>query len=304
MPDVAAWTEFRRRCLKPDSDRLGTWTARRIARPTALRITWLVAPLGVTAHQATLLAALTALAAMVGFAHGSSLGWLIGAVLLEAWYVLDHVDGQLARRRGTASLDGTTFDYLMHHSVNLLLPTALAYGVTRQTGEPAWCLVGAAWSWGMLLLGLRHDARYKSFIQRLKHLHGTLHVVGGGGGRPTPAAWPQRRLRSVAKWCLLKLYEAHALAHLLLVIAAARLLFLTWQEFLAIATVALPALPAVPLAAYFAARDLRRSEAETQFAAWFRVPEGATLEFRDGHWYVETEPTPCAAAIDRDKAVS
>lgn len=303
MPDVA-WAEFRRRCLKPDSDRLGTWTARRIARPVALRITWIVAPLGVTAHQATLFAGLTALAAMVGFAHGSPIGWLVGAALLEAWYVLDHVDGQLARRRETASLDGTTLDYLMHHSISLLLPTALAYGVVRQTGSPAWCLVGAAWSWGMLLLGLRHDARYKSFVQRLKLLYGTLHVVGGGGGRPTPAAWPKRRVRNLAGWCLLKLFEAHTLAHLLLFVSAARLFFPIVQEFLAIATVAVPALPAVPLAVYFIARDLRCHEAETQFAAWFRVPEGATLEFRDGRWYVDENATSTETEVDRRQKVA
>lgn len=303
MPDVANWVEFRRRCLKPDSDRIGTWTARRIARPVALRITWLIAPLGVTAHQATLVASLTALAAMVGFAHGSPIGWFVGAVLLEIWYVLDHVDGQLARRRGTASLDGTTLDYLMHHSLHLLLPTALAFGVVRLTGRPEWCLAGAAWSWGMLMLGLRHDARYKSFIQRLKHVHGTLHVVGGGGGRPTPAVWPRLRARSLAAWCLLKLQEVHALAHVLLFVSAARLLFPLAQEFLAIAMTAVPALPAIPLAVFFISRDLRCGEAEMQFAAWYRVADGSSLEFRNGHWFVDpSDSSPTAEVNRRDAA--
>lgn len=287
MSDVG-WVEFRRRCLKTDSDRIGTWTARRIARPTALWITWLAAPCGVTANQATLLAALTALGAMIGFGYGSPLSWLSGAVLLEIWYILDHVDGQLARHRGTAGLNGTTLDYLMHHSINLLLPISLAYGIVRQTGNPAWILVGVAWSWGMLLLGLRHDARYKSFIQRLKTVHGTLHVIGGGGGRPMASAWPQPTVRSWLAWCLLKLQEAHALAHFLAVVSLARLLLPTAQEYLAIAATALPALPAVPLAIYFIARDLNRGEAEAQFAAWYQPPAGAELVHRDGYWFVET----------------
>lgn len=304
MSDVVTWAEFSRRCLKPDSDRLGTWTARRIARPAALRITWIVAPLGVTAHQATLCASLTALAAMTGFAHGSSVGWLVGAVLLEVWYVLDHVDGQLARRRGTASLDGTTLDYLMHHSINLLLPLSLAYGVVRQTGNPAWFLVGTAWSWGMLLLGLRHDARYKSFIQRLKQVYGTLHTIGGGGGRPTPSAWPRFSVRGLAGWCLLKLQEAHALAHLLVLVSMARLLFPAADEMLAVATLAVPALPAIPLAFYFTARELRRGEAEAQFGAWYRVPEGSSLEFRDGRWYVESDADAATGESNRRRTAA
>lgn len=287
MPDSVAWADFRRRCLKPDSDRLGTWTARRIARPIALRITHVVAPYGFSAHQATLTASLTALAAVACFDWGTPFAWLIGALLLEGWYVLDHVDGQLARWRGTASLDGTTLDYLMHHSVNALLPLSIAFGIARTSGELGWCLLGAIWSWGMLLLGIRHDTRYKSFIQRLKHVHGTLHVVGGGGGRPVPSAWPKANLRGLIGWCGQKLFEAQALAHVLLIVAAARCLLADYEQALAIATLAVPALLATPLAAFLIARELRRGEAEKQFAAWFRVPDEESLEFRDGHWFVE-----------------
>jgi hypothetical protein len=236
--------ELRTRCLKPDSDRIGTWTARRLARPIALRITRVVLPTGISAHQTTLFAALAALAAACGLAHGTPGGWLCGAVLLEVWYVFDHVDGQLARWHRTASLDGTTLDYLMHHGVNLIVPQAIALGLVRLTGEPTWFVLGTAWSWGLVTAGLRHDARYKSFIQRLKSLDGELTVVGGGGGRRVPGAWPRPNIRDVASWCVQKVCEMHVLAHLLLVIAVGRLLLPDRQTEVALTSAALLTVPA------------------------------------------------------------
>lgn len=288
MPDVAR-SEFRRRCLKPDSDRLGTWTARRLARPAALHITRIVAPTGVTAHQVTLIAALTALAAAGGFAQGTPAGVLTGALLLELWYVLDHVDGQLARWRGTASLDGTTLDYLMHHGVNLVVPQAVALGLVRQTGEPLWFVLGTAWSCGLVLLGLRHDARYKAFIQRLKLVEGELRVVGGGGGRPLPASWPRPTLRGWAAWIVQKLGEMHVIAHLLTLVGTVGVLLPNIATWLVPATMTTLAVPAVALAGYFTLRSTMRGDAEAEFAAWYRVPDDAALEYRDGRWIVGPE---------------
>lgn len=280
------WREFRRRCSKPNGERLGSWTAQRIARPVALRITRLVIPLGVTAHQTTLLALLTALSAACGFACGTPLGWLWGAIALEAWYVLDHVDGQLARWRGTASLDGTAFDYLMHHAVNLVIPQSVAFGLMRVSGQPAWVLVGTAWSCGLVLLGVLNDVRYKAFIQRLKLVEGRLLVEGGGGGRPSPAAWPRFDWKSLTTWCLRKSCEMHVLAHVFCIVAAVRWFFPDVEPWTAFGTVAMLTLPAVLSPVLVLARSLRRGDAEAEFAAWYRVPPDATLEFRDGRYVV------------------
>ena len=193
MVDVAS-EQWRRRCLKPNPDRWGTWTARRFGRPVALRLTRVAEALGITADQATAAAATAMLAAVAAFAYGTPSAWLVGSLLLVVWYLLDHVDGQLARLNGTASLDGTTVDYLMHHSWNLLVPSAVGFGLARRFDEPLWCAAGLAWSWGALMITLRHDARYKAFFQRLKLLRGEVRTVGGGGVAPRPhpgrdAAW-------------------------------------------------------------------------------------------------------------------
>jgi len=286
--DDLDWAAFRRRCLKPDPDRLGTWTARRLGRPAALHVTRLVAPRGMTADHATIGAMLAALAAVAAFGVGTSIGWLIGALLLPLWYLLDHVDGQLARFHRTASLDGTTVDYLMHHSLNILLPLGLGFGLLRETGSSAWILAGIAWGWGALVIGLRHDARYKAFVQRLKLLHGELRVVGGGGGRPEAAHTPRRSAKQLFRWLVLKAYEAHVVMGVLLVLTAIRFFAADTGIVLAKLYVAIMALPAPLVAVLLVVRGFKSDEAEREFAAWYRVRETDTLEFRDGWWHVDS----------------
>ena len=73
----------------------------------ALRITWVIAPYGVSAHAATLAALACGLGGALALGWGTHAGCLLGVALLHTWYLLDHVDGQLARLQGVASLDGT-----------------------------------------------------------------------------------------------------------------------------------------------------------------------------------------------------
>jgi phosphatidylglycerophosphate synthase len=285
MSNAETWSAFRRRCYKPGSSRLGTRTARYVARPIALGITWLVLPLGVTAHQATTASMVVALTAVFVLGVGSPVAGLVGGVLLELWYLVDHVDGQIARARGTASLDGTALDYLMHHLVNFAVPLGAAYGMVRETGSPAWFIGGAVWSAALLAIGLRHDVRYKAFVQRLKVVVGTLDAIGGGGGRPAVAPDPVGA-RGVAAWCILKLTEMHVLAHLFVVVGIVRSMSAALDHLAATAMFAVPALAACVAAVLLIVRELHSGEAETQFKAWFRVPDDHGLVYRDGFWHV------------------
>jgi hypothetical protein len=148
----------------------------------------------------------------------------------------------------------------------------------------------------LVLLGLRHDARYKAFVQRLKLVDGELRTIGGGGGRPLPADWPRPTLRSWIAWSVQKLGEMHVIAHLLTVVSLVGVCLPGVALRLAAATFAVLAVPAVALAGYFILRSTMRGEAEAEFAAWHRVPHDAFLEFRDGRWVVEA-----ATSTSRDR---
>jgi phosphatidylglycerophosphate synthase len=280
--------ELAQRCQKPDHRRIGNWMARRVARPVALRITWLVADWGVSANMATLSAWVFGLAAAAALAYGSIASWLVGAALLQVWYVLDHVDGQLARLRGTSSLDGVQLDYLMHHTLNVLLPLGIGWGIFFTSGQPVWMLLGVVWGSALLLVTLQHDARYKAFIQRLKRVRGTLRVVGGAGYRPTAQPpIPRHPLRRAA-WAARKACEAHVLMNLVTLVAVAQWALddhmLTWARSYAV----LATLLGLGVAVWTIAGAQREHDCEQEFARWFQVEPGSELVYEDGQWMVQS----------------
>ena len=282
-------------CQKPDHRRIGNLYARRVARPLALRVTWVVLPWGISAHAMTLAAWLVAIAAAIAFALGTALGWLFGAALLQLWYLLDHVDGQLARARGTASLDGAQLDYLMHHTVNLLLPLGIGLGLFVRRLEPHWLAIGLAWGMATLLLRLRHDATYKAFFQRFKRVRGRLIIVGGGGGRPVPPAGPPHELRRLAVWSVRKLSEIHVVMNCVAVVAIVQWALKDASLMMGAVYTAMMGLLVAVLCVATLARSLAHEDAEREFAAWCRPPEGYDLVYSDGWWeLVNCEATQTA----------
>jgi phosphatidylglycerophosphate synthase len=278
--------ELERRCQKPDHRRLGNWMARRITRPAALRITWVVAPWGVSANAATLLAWACGAAAAAALGWGTTAGWLTAAGLLQLWYLLDHVDGQLARLRGTASLDGVQLDYLMHHTIHLLVPLGIGFGLFVRCVEPLWLLGGLLWGLALLLITLHHDARYKAFVQRLKRIRGRLHVDGGAGARPTAQPPLPRRVLPLAARTARKACEMHVVMNVLSVVAVAGWLLGDTELLIGRAYLGLMTPTAVAVAVWTIVRSQRSQSAEREFAAWYRVPPGHDLVFSDGWWLV------------------
>jgi len=278
--------DWERRCQKADHRRVGNWLARRVARPAALRITRMVAPWGVKPHLATFVAWGVGLAAMVAFGWGTPAGWIAGAALLHLWYLLDHVDGQLARFHRCETLDGAQLDYLMHHTINLLLPVGIGWGVAVARNQPAWTLVGVAAGAGLLLLGLVHDTRYKAFVKRWKRLRGELVLQGGGGGRPAPPTKPGGGMLRRGAWCLRKVCEVHGILTALPLLAV--VMYLTSDVRLTAGCIYLLILAGASLflAAVSLARGLRQEAAEREFAAWFHPAEGCYLTLEEGWWEV------------------
>jgi hypothetical protein len=267
--------ELRGRVHKARHREIGSWLARRVGRPTAVYGTWVAVRVGASAHQVTLLALAASVASALAIATGGRAAFVAGVALAYIAFWLDHVDGQVARWRGTASLSGVYFDYLMHHAASLGLGFALGYGLAARTGEPRWAAAGFAIAFGWLGLGLHNDCRYKAFFQRLKRESRTYRVDGGSGGRPAPPArWPGRGLGALT-WPAYKLCEPPSilvsLAILALVALAAPALWLAlWRGGVLVMAVAAPA-----LAIGRAARAVARLAVDQEFDRWFHPWEGA-----------------------------
>jgi hypothetical protein len=249
---------------------IGSWLARRVGRPAAVYGTWLALRLGISAHQVTVAALCANMAAALVLASGTRGGFIagVGLALLAFW--LDHVDGQVARWRGSVSLSGVYLDYLMHHAATLGLGFALGYGLAARTGDLRWAAAGFTAALGLTGLSLHNDCRYKAFFQRLKRETGSFRVDGGSGGRPAPAApWPRRGLGALS-WPLLKACEPHSLlielaALAMLAVVAPPLWLALWRNGVRALAVVAPV-----LAIARAAKAVACGAADQEFDHWFR----------------------------------
>jgi phosphatidylglycerophosphate synthase len=149
-----------------------------VARPLAAVLLVPLARTRVTPNQVTLatLVVFVAGAAMLAVCPGR--GVLVGAVaILELSYVLDCVDGQLARLKGTSSPVGAHLDFLMDEIKAFVLVAAVAIRLWRGTHADRWLVEG--------LLGLAAVATAISlttFVRRPEYAAATGAAVAHGAG--------------------------------------------------------------------------------------------------------------------------
>jgi hypothetical protein len=102
--------------------------ATHVAGPIAFRIVgrWVDAP--ITPNQVTALSFLAIALAALAAARGTFPGNLLAILLLQASFVLDMVDGQLARARGAGSAYGAYLDEVSDRVGEALLYAGIAFG--------------------------------------------------------------------------------------------------------------------------------------------------------------------------------
>jgi hypothetical protein len=119
------------------------WFTEWICRPPAALLVYLLRNTPVTPNQVTVLSA--ALAAGSGAMYALLPGhlWLIAATLvLELSFILDCVDGQLARIRRSTSTLGHLLDFLMDEIKALLVFGCIAIRLWRDTAEELYLVAG------------------------------------------------------------------------------------------------------------------------------------------------------------------
>ena len=91
----------------------------------------------------TLVSLAVGVLAAAAFATGERAGLVAGAMLLQAAFTLDCVDGQLARYTRQFSKLGAWLDSIFDRTKEYVVFAGLAIGASR-TGDPVWLLAGAA----------------------------------------------------------------------------------------------------------------------------------------------------------------
>lgn len=211
-------------CQKPRYKEVGNWMVRTFLRDAALRITWLLLLTGVTANQVTLASLVVALLGVFLFTCHPEFCFFLGSALLQMWYLLDHVDGQIARYRETACLSGRFFDFLTHHIIHATIFFALGLYGFNATGHFVLVIWGFVAALSMAVFNLVNDTKYKTFFEALAAGKAFRMVAEEGNkDRAREGENPSRELRKIFSF-FHKLCEIHVLMNILTAVSVLELL--------------------------------------------------------------------------------
>lgn len=122
------------------------WFTQHVARPPAAALVYLLRNTPITPNQVTFLATVVCAAAgaILALTPGSYWGLVIGALVFELSFVLDCVDGQLARLKKIASPLGHLLDFLMDELKATLVYGCVTIRLWQEWGDDRVLLVGLA----------------------------------------------------------------------------------------------------------------------------------------------------------------
>ena len=267
---VESLKELNAICQKPHYREVGNWMVRRVLRDLALPVTWFLLHTPVTANQMTALAFLAGGTGAALMAFPSSAAFLAGALFLQFWYYLDHVDGQIARYRGTACLTGRFFDFVMHQVIHGLILFALGFFVFQQTGQAVFVIWGFAGSLSTMTFNYLYDAQYKTFFEKLRTLD-RVEIRRSEELPPKPQSrTPSGKFKKLFSLCH-KLHEIHVMMNILTLAAVLQFVpgfrAIPWRTLLFVFYgLAAPLLAFVKLA-YM----LRKRAVDAEFDALFKI---------------------------------
>lgn len=144
--------------------RYAKWVTHRITPA----VVYLAGRMGLTPDQVTLASVVLGWAAAACLAQ-AQLGWIAaGAVLVEAYYVLDSVDGQLARWKKIFSKSGAFLDVMGNYLVHPWIFVCLGVGLARLGLGWFPVMLGASAGFGYLWLGVLWEVRSNIVLQSLR----------------------------------------------------------------------------------------------------------------------------------------
>ncbi len=121
------------------------WFTQHIARPPAAVLVWMFRGTPITPNQVTFLATLVAAGAgAILVVWPSWVGLVVAAAVFELSFVLDCVDGMLARLRKIASPLGHLLDFLMDELKAMFIYGCVAIRLWREADDARLLVVGLA----------------------------------------------------------------------------------------------------------------------------------------------------------------
>jgi hypothetical protein len=139
-----------------------------ILRKISIRVTWAFLHIPINANGVTFLFILTGIGICLVFLQGTKPAFFIGALSLQFWYVLDLVDGEVARYRKQSVATGRFFDYMAHYIVHPWFFIAIGFGLYRSYGNLAIFLCSILAGYSVHLVEVLLDVYNSVLYRRLK----------------------------------------------------------------------------------------------------------------------------------------
>jgi len=168
MKKIESLKKLNKIVQKPNYKTVGNWMVRNITRDMALPLTWALLHTPVSANGVTFISLIVGMSGCVFLSFETDAYFLWGAILLQFWYLLDHVDGQIARYRNQSSVTGIFFDYITHHIIHIGVFIGIGWSVYTHTLEVVYILLGIITATSILVLNLIYDCQYKAFFHWIK----------------------------------------------------------------------------------------------------------------------------------------
>ena len=115
-----------------------------VFRPLSFLVTPAVMSLGLSANQVTYVGGALGVASLALFAVGGHGLWVAGVALFSLYFLMDAVDGNVARITDSATYFGKFLDGAVDTLLISLLPASVGLGLYVETAQPTWLVVGAA----------------------------------------------------------------------------------------------------------------------------------------------------------------
>jgi len=184
MKKLPSIKELRKICQPEDIDQTPFG---RIYRRISIYITKLFLYTPITPNQITLLGALIYMGGAALFTLGSPLMIIIGGLVVRASILLDYVDGNVARYRGTSSPEGAFLDRLSDCIPQIFLFIFLAFGIYQSFPYILVFAIGCVAVMSILLktlVGLCQDGTLLKMILGRGLKPGKISIQHQEAGRP------------------------------------------------------------------------------------------------------------------------
>jgi len=159
--------ELKKICFKGNYEKLPIYP-RYVTHKISIRIVKLLLHTSISPNQITLLSIVIGIISSIMFAVAVPAYFLAGALILELYYIIDAVDGQLARYKKLSSMTGGYFDYVSNYIVHPCVFFCIGLGLIRYSENILPIVFAFSASMSVTLISVFSECKYNVFVSALK----------------------------------------------------------------------------------------------------------------------------------------